>query len=121
MKKIIFGLGIIGFSFGTLNGQTVDGVNLGEKKDVEYLQLVGYSQGVLKKKVVVIVDYGQKIKAFDTDTRVEGADGKPIIFNSMMDAMNQFNGWGWELLTTYYVSVPNSGDVLHYVLRRKKG
>jgi hypothetical protein len=120
MKKIILGIGIIGFSFIGLKGQTVDGVNLAEKREVEYLQLVGYSQGLFKKKMVVIVDYGQKIKAFDTDTRVEGSDGKPIIFNSMMDAMNQFNGWGWELLTTYYVSVQGSGDVLHYVLRRKK-
>lgn len=102
-----------------LCGQVVDGVNLAEKKEIDYLEIVGYNQGVFKKKIVVIVDYGQKIKAFETDTRVEGADGKPIVFNSMMDAVNQFSGWGWELMFAYDVNTGQGGTVYHYVLRRR--
>ncbi len=103
-----------------LSAQVIDGVNLADKKDLDYIEILGVNQGVFKQKLVIVVDYGQKIKAFESDTRVEGADGKPIEFNSMMDAVNRFSAWGWELQTTYALSVGNNGSVLHYVFKRKK-
>lgn len=102
-----------------LLAQTVDGVNLAEKKEVEYVEIMGLNQGMFTKKLVVIVDYGQKIKAFESDTRVEGDDGKPIVFNSMIDAVNRFSGWGWELMFAYDVNSGSGGTVYHYVMRRK--
>lgn len=98
--------------------QTVDGVNLAEKKEVEYAELVG-TQKIMSRKIVVSVDYGQKLD-WNTDTRVEGTNGKPITFNSIMDAVNQFSGWGWELMFAYDVSTGQGGTVYHYVMRRKK-
>ena len=118
MKKVLF-LPLL-FLYSVCSGQIVDGVNLAEQKTVEYVEILGINTGVFKKKVVVIVDYGQKIKLYDTDTRVEDADGKSIIFNSMMDAVNQFNGWGWELMFAYPVSEGQVNSVYHYVMRRKK-
>ena len=99
--------------------QIVDGVNIAKDTDVDYLEILGYNQGVFKKKIVIIVDYGQKIKMFESDTRVEGTDGSIIIFNSMMDAVNQFSKWGWELMFAYDVSTEGGGTVYHYVLHRK--
>lgn len=120
MKKIIFGL-VIMLSTVAASGQTVDGVNLGERKEVEYIKLMGIEMGVFKKKLIITVDYGQKVKAWESDITVSGPDGKPIVFNSMMDALNQFHGWGWELITTYYISdETNKSTILHYVMRRKK-
>jgi hypothetical protein len=103
-----------------VRGQTVDGINLAEKKEIEYVQLLGIDMGIFKKKLTVIVDYGQKIKAFDTDTRVQDEKGEPIIFNSMVDALNHFNGQGWEFVTAYAISNPGTnGSTYHYLMRRK--
>lgn len=118
MKKIFSMLALSAW-LGMAQAQIVDGKNIGEMTEVQYVEIKGVSQGLFKKKIVVIVDYGQKINAFETDARVQGPDGKAVVFNSMMDALNQFSGWGWELVTTYFISEGSSGSVINYVLRKK--
>lgn len=119
MKKTLLFLMLFAPLFA--NSQIVDGVNLAERLDIDYLEIQGYNMGMFKKRIVVIVDYGQKIKMFDSDTRVEDENGKPIVFNSMIDAVNRFSGWGWELQFAYAVSTgTNGGSIYHYVLRRRK-
>ena len=99
--------------------QIVDGVNLSEKPEVDYLEIVGTAK-IFSRKNVVSVDYGQKVD-WDTDTRVEDDNGKVISFNSMMDAVNRFSGWGWELMFAYDVSTgQGGGTVYHYVMKRKE-
>lgn len=116
MKKLLFVLVVCAPWVGW--GQIVDGVNIGEKTEVDYLEIVG-TQKVFSRKNVVSVDYGQKVD-WDTDTRVEDENGKVVSFNSMMDAVNRFSGWGWELMFAYDVSTGQGGTVYHYVMRRKK-
>lgn len=118
MKKTLF-VPLLVLCF-QCSGQVVDGVNIAEQKGVDYLEILGFNMGLFKKKIVVIVDYGQRIKAFEDDSAVEGPDGKRIIFNSMIDAVNQFSGWGWELMFAYDISSGQGGTVYHYVMRRKK-
>lgn len=120
MKQMLFVLALLAPDFGW--GQKVDGVDLMQMREIEYIQLLGVDVGIFKKKLTVIVNYGQKIKAFDTDTQVEGDDGKAIIFNSMVDALNYFNNHGWDFVTAYAVSNPGgtSGSTYHYLMRRKK-
>lgn len=117
MKNLILFLALVAPVMGW--GQTVDGVDLATHTGIDYVEIVGFNQGLFKKKIVVIVDYGQKITAFESDTRVQGPEGKPIIFNSMMDAVNRFSGWGWQLMFAYDVNAGQAGTVYHYVLRRK--
>lgn len=118
MKAVIFLLALLAPVLGL--GQVVDGVNVGERTDIDYVELVGVAK-LFSQKLTVRVDYGQKF-SWDNDTRVEGPDGKPIVFNSMMDAVNNFSVWGWELMFAYDVSTgQGGGTVYHYVMRRKKG
>lgn len=116
MKTLVFLLALVAPVF--LPGQVVDGVDIWEKKEVDYLEIVGV-QKILSRKIIVSVDYGQKLD-WDSDTRVEGPDGKPISFNSVMDAVNRFSGWGWDLMFAYDVSTGQGNNtVYHYVMRRR--
>lgn len=96
----------------------VEDVNLNERTDIAYLDIMGIDMGVFKKKLTIIVDYGQKLKV-DSDTRVRDATGKEIIFNSMIDAINFFHKNGWELFNAFPVSSGSSGQIYHYILKRK--
>jgi len=118
MKRIVFVLALCAPWCGW--GQIVDGVNLADKPEIDYLEIMGINMGLFKKKIVVIVDYGQKIAAFEDNTSVQDSDGKKFIFNSMMDAVNKFSEWGWDLMFAYDVNTGQGGTVYHYVMRRKK-
>ena len=96
--------------------QIVDGKNLATDTSVQYLEMVG-TYGTFDRQLVVSVDYGQAVYV-GTNTRVEGADGRVIKFNSIMDALNRFNGWGWELTFIYNVG-GGDGTVFRYVMRRQ--
>lgn len=116
MEKVMFLL-LVAVAVPVLGwGQTVDGINLGETKHIKYIEIVGM-QKLLSMKITIRVDYGQ---AFDwgKDSKVE-KDGKNIVFNTMMDAVNRFNYWGWDLMFAYPVSEGNAGSVYHYVMRRR--
>ncbi len=100
--------------------QTVEGVNLQEKKEIDYIQLLGFQSGLLRHKMTVVVDYGQKIRSFDTSTPVEDENRNTIIFNGMIDALNFFSARGWELFSTS-INNPSEGvSIYHYILKRKK-
>lgn len=118
MKTTLFILGLCILPVAVWS-QTVDGVDLGKIPSIQYIEILGVNKGLFQKKIVVVVDYGQKIEAFETDTRVQGADGKPVVFNSMMDAVNRFYFWGWDLMFAYDVSSGQGGTVYHYVLKRR--
>lgn len=99
-------------------GQTVDGRDITADSMVQYLEIY-YSGNFVKNKPVVIVDYGQEIKSTRADTRVAGPDGKPVLFNSVMDAVNRFHYWGWELMSVHAISTGTGGGNAYYVLRRR--
>jgi hypothetical protein len=98
-----------------VNGQIVDGVDIWKDSTVQYIQIVGAS-GLLNRKVVISVDYGQKVD-WGTDSRMEDENGKIIKLNSLIHALNYFYAKGWDFVTAYTVTVGNS-NVYHYTLRR---
>jgi hypothetical protein len=98
-----------------VNGQIVDGVDIWKDSTVQYIQIVG-SSGLLNRKVVISVDYGQKVD-WGTDSRMEDENGKIIKLNSLIHALNYFYAKGWDFVTAYTVTVGNS-NVYHYTLRR---
>lgn len=98
-----------------VQGQIVDGVDIWKDSTVQYIQIVGAS-GLLNRKVVISVDYGQKVD-WGTDSRMEDENGKIIKLNSLMHALNYFYAKGWDFVTAYTVTVGNS-NVYHYTLRR---
>lgn len=120
MKKILIGL-LLMVSMGAEAQIMVDGKDINADTSLQYIEIVGADIGLFKKKLVVGVDYGQKLNIFEgIDTAVKGEDGKNKIFNSMTGALNFFCANGWEYVNSYAISVPSSGSVYHWLLRRKK-
>ena len=103
------------FSFSqTINGKEIKNI------DVEFVQIVGTSK-LLRKKVTIQIDFGQHTKFFSKtkDTQIVGKDGKPISFNSMIDALNFMNESGYNFVQAYAFAVGNQ-NVYHYLLQKSK-
>lgn len=113
MKKIIL-TAILLIAFTLSNMYSQDQPKPG--KTFVYCELVGMGQ-LLSTKVTVMVDFGQKTKLFD-DTRLKDADGKPIKFNSMVDAMNYMGKDGWQFVQAYIVTLSNQ-NIYHWLLKKE--
>lgn len=81
-----------------------------------YAQILGIEK-FLSNKVTVTIDYGQASSIFE-DTRIRDENGKPKVFNSMVDAMNYMGALGWEFQQAYVVTIGNQ-NVYHWLLRKK--
>lgn len=119
MKKLSFTLAMLVCFILGAQSQTVNDIPL-KDIDVNYVEIVGTSR-VLSSKLTVEIDFGQENKLFssDKDTRIKDANGKNMIFNSMIDALNFMTTNGYEFVQAYAVIVSNQ-NVYHYLLRRKK-
>lgn len=84
-----------------------------------YCQIVGVSK-FMSKKVSVRVDFGQTPSAHNA---LVDENGKKIIFNSMIDAMNYMSRLGWEFECVYVTTLgtdPNSKQLVHHWLLSKR-
>lgn len=117
MKKVITILAIA-LAISTSYSQTVNDIPISEI-DVEYIQIVGMER-VLSNKITVSIDFGQENKLFSTKSmQIKDEDGKPVVFNSMIDSLNFLSNNGYEFVNAYVLTT-NNQNVYHYVLRKKK-
>lgn len=79
-----------------------------------YCEIVG-TQRFMSNKVTIELDYGQA-KKFGERQRLRGEDGKPVIFNSMVDAMNWMGSKGWEFCQAYVVTYQNQ-NIYRWLLK----
>lgn len=73
-----------------------------------YCQITVTSK-IAQSKVNISIDFGQESKTFDNDTLVD-ADGKPIEFNSLVDALNYLGERGWDFEQAYQVPSNLKGE-----------
>jgi len=119
MKKAVIIVCLLFIVFFDLQAQTVNDVPI-KDIDVEYVQIVGTSR-ILSNKITVEIDFGQENKLFaDKDTRVKDANGKNMIFNSMVDALNFMTKNGYEFVQAYALNMGGNQNIYHYLLRKKK-
>lgn len=85
--------------------------------DYTYAQIVGTAK-LFSKKVKVSIDFGQEQKLFENNF-LKGEDGKPMVFNSMIDALNFMGDQGWEFVQAYAITVSNQ-NVYHYLMKKRK-
>jgi hypothetical protein len=115
MKGIIFVL-LLFFSINTFS-QTVNGVPLTELNS-EYVLIVG-TRKLIGNGVTIELDFGQLNKLFsNSDTRLVDANGKQVVLNSMIDALNYMSKNGYEFVDAYAISTGNQ-NVYHWLLRKK--
>ncbi len=121
MKKLTLLLALYILGALNLNAQTVNGVPI-EEIDSDYLEILGRVRGTTK--IAVEVDFGQGKKWSSNLTRVnviKDENGKSIVFNSMIDALNFFSFFGYEFVNAYAHPVGMTEEVqYHYILRRKE-
>ncbi|HAA14058.1 MAG TPA: hypothetical protein DCE41_21140 [Cytophagales bacterium] len=96
---------------------SVEGVDI-NNLDIQYCELVGYKKSLVGSKIVVVVDYGQEFKLFQSQL-IKGPDGNAVVFNTMVDALNFMEKNGWEYLNNYVITSGNS-LIYRYLLQRKE-
>ena len=81
--------------------------------------IVGQQSNLLKPhKVKVQVDFGQGIKLWSPrESMLKDQNGKPIVFESMVDAMNFMSSKGWTFENAYAMP-KGSGYVHHWLLKK---
>src|SRR5688572_33373330 len=91
--------------------QTINGAPLKEL-DAEHILIVGTTK-ILSNKVTIAIDFGQENKFFNAkdDGRITDETGKPLVLNSMVDALNFLSKYGYEFVDAYSATIPNSGNV----------
>lgn len=78
--------------------------------------LVMATSKFLSKKVTISVDYGERSTFFESNTERD-ENGKPIIFNTVVDALNYMKKNGWIFVDAYAISVGNQ-NVYHYLFEK---
>lgn len=116
MKFIFTTLILFALSLPQVFSQSINGVPLKEI-DTEYLRIVGYSK-LMSNKVTIELDFGQRDKIWNSkDTRLVDENGKSIVLNSMVDALNFVSKSGYEFVQAYAFAVSNQ-SVYHYLMRK---
>ena len=80
-----------------------------------YCELLG-TQKLMSTKCIVQVDFGQGKTTWGRSVLVD-ENGKSLVFNSMIDAMNHMGRFGWELEQAYVVTT-NGQNVYHWLLSK---
>jgi hypothetical protein len=117
MKQILLTLTLLTSSF-FLKAQTINDIPV-KDIDVNYVQIVGEAKPLAAKPRVQI-DFGQRTKMFSSgkDNTVRDEAGKIVKFNSMMDALNFFSSYGFELVSSYVTPESNAdfNNTTHYYI-----
>lgn len=117
MRSIVLALCFVLFFSLTSFGQTVNDIPI-KDIDVEYIEIVGTSR-LLSKKISISIDFGQEVKAFvgAKQIKIKDTNGKNLIFNSMIDALNFMSQNGYSFVQAYAVS-EGKQNVYHYLMRK---
>ena len=118
MKKILLSVVLICLG-SNLKAQFVNDVPL-KDIDVEYMEIVGFTK-LMSTKLNIELDFGQRVSFWHAgkETVLQDADGKAIVFQSMVDALNFMVKNGYEFVTAYAVTSGNQ-NVYNYLLRKTK-
>ncbi|WP_461789293.1 hypothetical protein [Pedobacter sp.] len=117
MKTILFTIAIIAFfACPRVSAQTINGVKLSELKE-PFLELRAFKQE-FGSKVLVQLEYGQKVVNDRQASLVKDENGKNMEFNSALDFINKMTEFGYELLTAYAVTYRDDTILKFYVLKR---
>ena len=102
----------------TAGAQSIDDVPLKEI-NAQYVKLRA-EVVPFKNKISVSIDYGQSNAMVNVKSNLlNDESGKPMAFNSMIDALNFFMNHNYELFEVYTLSTDMSSTA-HYILKRKK-
>lgn len=117
MKTIlIFTVTLLCFSL--TQAQSVNDIPI-KDIDAPFIEILGTAR-LLSKKVTIEIDFGQEVKMFGgmDQIKIRDEEGKNVIFNSMIDALNFFSSNGYKFEQAYTVTEGNQ-LVYHYLMSKK--
>jgi hypothetical protein len=100
-----------------LNAQSINGTKL-EDIDAPYIEIVGRAK-FMSNKISIFINYGQATKFLMTTPTVTDSLNNIMFFNSMIDVLNYFAEYGYELSHVYSVTNGNQ-NVYHWLIKKKK-
>ncbi|HYG52941.1 MAG TPA: hypothetical protein VD905_18700 [Flavobacteriales bacterium] len=86
-----------------------------------YCEIVGRAALSLTGKIKIEIDFGQENKVFEginNDMLKDPVTGKPMKFNSMVDALNHMAAQGWLFVNAYQITDTGNNTTYHYIMRR---
>ena len=87
----------------------------GPKPYEVYCEVFCYSTEAFSSKMSVEVDLGQVERFLSKDRVLADEQGRPLVFNSMMDAANYMSERGWTFKQAYVTTSDNSSFV-HWIM-----
>ena len=100
-----------------LIGQVINKMAL-KDISVDYLEITSIDHWG-KANITIDVDYGQfNRKLVRADSELMDNAGQPIEFHSMMDALNFFKTFGYELFDVFVMPSSASADAPHFILKK---
>lgn len=118
MKKLILSiaLAIVCFVY-EAKAQMVNGIRLTEIKS-DYIEIRAVRKS-FSEKVFISLEYGQKVFDLNVNTYIKDDNRKDLEFNSIIDAVNKFKSYGYELFQVYTTQDDSTTNNKFYVLKRK--
>ncbi len=129
MKKLLLSLLLMaGFCFGAAaqteipeSGGTVANTEKGTFK--VYCEIVSNVRNLFSNKTNVEFDFGQASKFWSNDRQIVDENGRPITFNSVLDAVNYMSYRGWVFEQMYIVQSMSNGDsgspAYHWIMSKE--
>lgn len=114
MKNLIllFALALV-FSFSSIAQEAVQ-----DDHDYVYCQIVGQGK-LFSKKVTVTIDAGDEESSNIWKRNfLKDAQGNPIVFNTMIGALNYMASKEWDFVQAYTLTIGNQ-NVYHYLMKKK--
>lgn len=105
------------FAYANVSAQTINGIKLSDLKE-PVLELRAFKQD-FGSKVLVQLEYGQRVINERQASLVKDENGKNMEFNSALDFVNKMKDYGYELFTAYGVTLRDDSILKYYVLKRK--
>lgn len=115
MKRITF---LIAFMFATTLSFSQEKTELSKKDASEEYCMILATSKLLSTKLTIEVDFGQEWSFWKDKRSLRDENGKKIVFNSVIDALNYMSADGWKFVNAYAITV-SSQNVYHYVMRRE--
>lgn len=112
MNKIIFVFLAVLFTIQLhaqlfVNGQSLKGIETGQ-----YIRVCVNSE---IRYTTLSIDYGQLSSSIGVGDRIEGKNGRPYKFKSLIDGINQLYDLGWE-----FIPFDNGIDESNMLFKRRK-
>ena len=107
MNKLLL-IGVLLYSTATVFAQATE-------RTEEYCEFTLEGTFASGGKCAIRLDYGQEHTGLlGLAGKLRDESGKPVLFNSAVEALNYLNGYGWELVTVHKISSDT-----YYVMRRR--